>query len=180
MAELLTLEEVAEYLRVTQKTIYRMVTKGSIPATKVGHQWRFNKASVDNWLNERDTGTKAKILVVDDEELVRMLFEETLNNSGHKVVTAGSSVEGLKWVNQQDFDLAFLDLKMPMMDGAELFRQIRAIKPKMPVIIITGYPDSDIMSRALAEGPFGVMKKPFGVSDIDNAVDMFIRSEKSS
>ena len=91
---------------------------------------------------------------------------------------AEASSEGLELVKQRNFDLIFLDLKMPGMDGAELFRQIRMIKPELPVTIITGYPDSDMMARALAQGPFGVMNKPFGESEIISAVDLFFRISK--
>ena len=174
MTELMTLEEVAAYLRVTEKTIYRLLKREGIPATKVGHQWRFNKASIDEWLHQNSVGTKASILVIDDEETIRLLFKETLEDSGHRVITADTGSQGLKLVKKQDFDLVFLDLKMPGMDGAELFRQIKTIKPKLPVTIITGYPDSDMMNRALAQGPFGVMNKPFGEQDIIAAVNNFL------
>jgi len=63
---------------------------------------------------------------------------------------------------------------MPGMDGAEFFRQIKTIMPQLPVIIITGYPDSDIMARALAQAPFGLMNKPFDESDIITAVNTFL------
>ncbi len=53
MAELMTLEEVAAYLRVTKKTIYRLLKQGKIPATMVGHQWRFDRASIDEWLQRK-------------------------------------------------------------------------------------------------------------------------------
>jgi len=175
MAKLITVEEVADYLRVTEKTIYRLLDRGSIPATKVGRQWRFDTASIDNWLQKNSVKAKASILVVDDEEIVRSLFKETLGELGHWVITAETASEGLEVVKQQDLDLVFLDLKMPGMDGAELFRQIKAIKPELPVTIITGYPDSDMMVRALAQGPFGVMNKPFGESDIITAVHSFLR-----
>jgi len=74
-------------------------------------------------------------------------------------------------VEQLDFDLIFLDLKMPKMDGAELFARIKKIKPQIPVTIITGYPDSEIMDRALQQGPFNVMKKPFGTLSVITAVN---------
>lgn len=175
MPELMTVEELARYLRVTEKTVYRLLKRGLIPATKVGHQWRFEKTSVDEWLRQSSVGTKANILVVDDEQVIRSLFKETLEELGHSVIAAESASEGLELVKQGDFALVFLDLKMPGMDGAELFRQIRTIKPKLPVTIITGYPDSEMMMRALAQGPFGVMSKPFGESDIVTAVNNFLR-----
>ncbi len=175
MAELMTIEEVADYLRVTEKAVYRLLKRGHIPATKVGRQWRFEKNSIDEWLRQHSVGTKAAILVVDDEEIVQALFKETLGELGHTVITAETGSEGLELVKQRDFNLAFLDLKMAGMDGAELFRQIKAIKPKLPVTIITGYPDSEMMAQALAQGPFGVMSKPFGEADIIAAVNSFLR-----
>jgi len=175
MAKLMTVGEVADYLRVTEKTVYRLLERGKIPATKVGRQWRFDTTTVDKWLRQNSARVRANILVVDDEEVIRQLFEETLEELGHRVITAGNAASALKVVKEQDLDLVFLDLKMPGMDGAELFRQIKAEKPKLPVAIITGYPDSDMMARALAQGPFGVMNKPFGESDIVTAVNNFLR-----
>ncbi len=175
MGELMTVEEVAGYLRVTKKTIYRLLKRGSISATKVGREWRFDKASIDEWLRQKPTETKASILVIDDEELIQALFKETLGELGHEVITTGTSAEGLQLVQQRDFDMVFLDLKMPVMNGAELFRRIKTTKPKLPVTIITGYPDSELMAQALAQGPFGVMNKPFGESDIVAAVNVFFQ-----
>lgn len=174
MPNLMTVGEVADYLRVTKKTIYRLLERGKIPATKVGNQWRFDKSSIDDWLQQNSVGVKASILVIDDEEVVRALFKETLEELGHKVVVVETGAEGLELVKQQDFDLAFIDLKMPGMVGDELFGHIKAIKPRLPVTIITGYPDSGMMARALAQGPFGVMNKPFGESDIIDAVANFL------
>jgi len=175
MRELMTVEEVADYLRVTKITVYRLLKRGNIPAIKVGHGWRFEKSLINEWLQRSSVGAKANILVIDDEEIIRSLFKETLEDLGHRVIAAETGSEGLELVKQQDFALVFLDLKMPGMDGAELFRQIRTIKPKLPVTIMTGYPDSDMMARALAQGPFGVMSKPFGESDIVGAVNSFLR-----
>ncbi len=174
MVELMTVREVADYLRVTKKTIYRLLERGKIPATKVGNQWRFQRSSIDDWLQRSSVGAKANILVIDDEEVVRSLFKETLEELGHRVITVETGAEGLELVKQQDFDLAFLDLKMPGMVGDELFGRIKTIKPRLPVTIITGYPDSGMMARALAQGPFGVMNKPFGESDIIDAVANFL------
>jgi excisionase family DNA binding protein len=174
MVQLMTVGEVAGYLRVTEKTIYRLLRQGRIPSTKVGRQWRFDRGLVDEWLQRNSVGAKTNILVVDDEEVIRLLFKETLEEQGHRVITAGTASKGLELVKQRDFDLVFLDLRMPGMDGAELFRQIKTIKPKLPVTIITGYPDSDMMARALVQGPFGVMNKPFSEADILTAMASFL------
>jgi len=175
MAELMTVEEVARYLRVTEKTIYRLLKRGDITAARIGRSWRFKRASIDEWLDRKVGRKKAVILVVDDREVIQALLRETLEELGHRVIVADTSLEGLELVKQRDFDLVFIDLKMPEMDGAELLRQIRAIKPNIPVTITTGYPDSDMMERALAQGPFGVMTKPFGESDVVTAVSNFLK-----
>jgi excisionase family DNA binding protein len=174
MAKLMTVEEAAVFLRVGKKTIYRLLKQGKIPATRVGQQWRFSKASIDKWLQQKPTDIVVNILIVDDEEIIRSLFKKTLEGLGHKVVTAENGLKGLELLKQRDFAMVFLDLKMPGMDGAELFRQIKTVSPRLPVIIITGYPDSDIMARALAQAPFGLMNKPFDESDIITAVNTFL------
>ena len=174
MKQIMTLAEVADYLRVTERTIYRLLWQGSIPAMKVGRQWRFDKDSISEWLEQGSRVAEATILVVDDEETIRLLLKDTLEDLGHRVVVAGTGTQGLRCVRQDDFNLVFLDLKMPGMDGAEFFRQIKTLRPRLPVIIITGYPDSGMMERTLAQGPFGVMNKPFSESDIIDAVSNFL------
>lgn len=175
MTEMMTLQEVADYLRVTNKTISRLLKANSIPASKIGRQWRFDKALLDNWLRNKTSYQRLNILVVDDEESIRMVFRDTLGELGHRVIDVGTSVEGLELVKKEDFDLAFLDLRMPIMNGAELFKHIKKLAPSLPVIIITGYPDSQMMAAALAYGPFGVMSKPFDESGIIEAVNNFLR-----
>ena len=175
MAELMTLEEVANYLRVTKKTVHRLLGRRAIPAMKVGRQWRFDKASIEVWLHQNSVETAANILVIDDDDTICSLFKDTLEGEGHTVTTVSESSKGLELVKNGDYVLVFLDLKMPGMDGAELFRQIKAAKPKLPVTIITGYPDSDLMMSALAHGPLGVMKKPFTGSDILAALNNYLR-----
>ena len=174
MAHLMTVEELAEHLRLTKRTIYRLLKKGNIPAVKVGHEWRFNKEAIDKWLQPETGAVKLRILVVDDDPIIGLIFREALEALGHTVVTADTSADGLEYVERLNFGLIFLDLKMPEIDGAELLRQIKAVNPKLPVTIITGYPDSDMMARALAQGPLGVMNKPFDESDIVTAVNNFL------
>ena len=174
MKKLLTLEEVADYLRVTKKTVYRLLEKRAIPAIKVGHQWRFDTESIDSWLSSNTIEAVASILVIDDDDTICTLFEDTLEDLGHTVTIVNIASKGLDLVKEQDFDMVFLDLKMPELDGAELYGQIKAFKPNLPVTIITGYPDSDLMIKALAYGPLGFIKKPFTSSDIINAVSNYL------
>lgn len=176
----MTLEEVADYLRVTRKTIYRLLEREEIPSTRVGHQYRFKRAAVEDWLRQNSAGMSTSILVIDDDEELCEVFRDTLEEAGHKVTTATDPARGLDLAIERDYDLVFLDLRMPGMDGAELFRQLRAAKPDVPVTIVTAYSDSEIMANALDHGPFGVMKKPFTSADITNAVRTYIHSRPRS
>ena len=90
-----------------------------------------------------------------------------------------SSLEALELVSNKHFDIIFLDLLIPELDGAELFRHIRQIDKKLPVAIITGYPDGDLMRRAMEHGPFTVMKKPFNSDQILDIVRSFVQGVKT-
>jgi excisionase family DNA binding protein len=172
--QLMTVEELGQYLRFNKRTIYRLLKEGSIPAIKIGNKWRFPQEVIDDWLRDKMGGVKARILVIDDDEFVRSIFKETLVEEGHTVVTAASSVEGIEYVERGNIDMVFLDLKMPDMDGAEVLKHIRATVPELPVTIITGYPDSEMMVRALQYGPIGVMQKPFDSAAIVTAVNSLL------
>jgi len=174
MDKLLSTKRVAEYLDISPLTVRRKVKSGEIPSIKIGHQLRFDKQLIDRWLLDRSNRKPVQILVVDDEPLVGELFKHSLNEPGYQVTTILSSIEALELLNTKQFDLIFLDLLIPELDGVELFHRIRQMDQQIPVAIITGYPDSDDMKRAMEHGPFMVMKKPFTSDDILNTVQSFV------
>ncbi|HEX76757.1 MAG TPA: response regulator [Dehalococcoidia bacterium] len=178
MSDLLTTKEIAKYLKLRPETVLRKVRRGEIPAVRIGGHFRFDKEEIDEWLRDKST-SKKRILVIDDEENIRQLFKETLEGSGYHVTTAQSGTEALELLNGWNFDLIFVDLKMPGMNGAETFRQIRQIDSSMPVVIITGYPISDLMKQALEQGPFGIMRKPFSALDIQRSAGSFLRGVRA-
>ncbi len=173
--KLLSVKEVAEYLNVKPVTVRRRANSGEIPSIRIGNRIRFHKQQIDKWLLERTRGRPVHILVVDDEPLIGELFKESLNEPGYQVTTTLSSLEALELMGNKHFDLIFLDLLIPKLDGAELFRHIREMDKDAKVVIVTGYPDSDLMRRAMAYGPFMVMKKPFSGEDILNTVNSFVQ-----
>jgi len=116
--------------------------------------------------------------VVDDDDMIRALFRETLESEGHTVITAKTGAEGIESIKHSDYDMVFLDLKMPGMDGIDLFSQIKIARPKLPVTIVTGYPGSEMMERAIKHGPLGIINKPFKVSDILTLVNSYLRTKQ--
>ena len=176
MDKLLNSREIAEYLNMEAVTVRRKAAKGEIPAVRIGNRFRFDKDQIDRWLLQNKVGRQMHILVVDDEPVVGRLFRGSLEGEGYQITTTLRSVEALEIIAREHFDLVFLDLVMPELDGSELFRRIRQKDKHVPIAIITGYPDSELMSKAMAQGPFLVMKKPFGSDDILQAVHSFAQS----
>lgn len=80
-----------------------------------------------------------RVLVVDDEEHLCMLYEQELHYAGYEVVMASSGPEALVALEQHDIDVVVLDIAMPGMDGIEALRKILAVNNRMPVILNTAY-----------------------------------------
>jgi DNA-binding NtrC family response regulator len=103
-----------------------------------------------------------RILVIDDEVdmlmLIRMIIED---NTDYDVETTNSPTEGIKLLKENDFDLVITDLKMPGMDGIELFDEFRELRPEVPVIIITAYGSTETAEEALNKGIADFITKPF-------------------
>jgi DNA-binding NtrC family response regulator len=106
-----------------------------------------------------------KILIVDDEEIVRESLSEWFREDGYYVDTADNAVKALNKLNETRWDIYLLDIKMPGMDGLELQRRIREIDKDAVVIIITAFAAVDTAIQALKDGAYDYITKPF---DPDN------------
>ncbi|MBE9536836.1 MAG: sigma 54-interacting transcriptional regulator [Proteobacteria bacterium] len=103
---------------------------------------------------------KYKILVVDDEKVLRYTFEEFLKEEGYEVVCAEDYKEALEKLENADFDLIFTDIVMGGETGIDLLRDIRKKGINSPVVIITGRPDIDTATEAVRLGAFDYISKP--------------------
>ena len=103
-----------------------------------------------------------RILVIDDEPdmlmLMSMIIEE---NTNWQVETTNNPSEGLKMVMENDYNLVIADLKMPGLDGMEVFEELKEMKPDIPVIIITAYGSLEIADEARNKGVADFITKPF-------------------
>jgi CheY-like chemotaxis protein len=107
-----------------------------------------------------------RILVVDDEQEIRQLFVDILVPRGYEVIAAASGPEAIACAGQQGFDVIFLDIKMPGMNGVETFEALKRISPRAQYVMITGYAGSQLVDQSLAGGALLCLSKPFGVTDI--------------
>ena len=105
-----------------------------------------------------------RILIVDDEEVICSILARRLAKEGYLCATANNGKEALTHFYKDTFSLIISDIKMPEMDGIELLKRVRAIHPKMMVIMITGYPEIDMAVEAMRLGAYDFIIKP---ADLD-------------
>lgn len=120
----------------------------------------------------------AKILVVDDEKMICEEFSDILQEDGHEVDMALNGIEALEKVKVSDYDLIFLDVLMPRMEGREAFEKIKQIK-NIPVAIMSGYIPANKEKEILALGAVACFKKPLDLGKIRDLVTR-IQNSKSN
>ncbi len=111
-----------------------------------------------------------KILVVDDDPIIRKLLLEVLTNDGHQVTVAKNGFEGLNLARKQPFQLVFMDVHMPIMNGLEALISIRNLYPEMAVAMMDSYPDQ-LVRQAESKGALTCMHKPFDLNEIREVIE---------
>ena len=151
-------------------TVYYLVQRGQLPAIQIGGRWRIKKSSLDKDILREEKSGQPTVLVVDDDESLQNLFKLFLKKIGFSRVVVGTVKEALAALDKQKFDLIFLDLKLP--DGAadDVYDSAREVQPNCPIVVITGYPDSEMLDRILAKGPITVLKKPLKIEQLQQTV----------
>jgi two-component system response regulator PilR (NtrC family) len=109
---------------------------------------------------------KDKLLVADDEQSMREFLDIMLKKEGYKVSLASNGEEVLKLAERDIFDLILMDIRMPKLDGIAVLKKIKALSPETIVIMITAYASTDTAIRAMKEGAYDYVTKPFKVDEI--------------
>ncbi|KAB2880427.1 response regulator [bacterium] len=104
---------------------------------------------------------KAKILCVDDEEVILSSFRKILVLDGYAVDTVETGQEALGMIQRHHYDFVFTDLKMPLMDGVEVTKSVKHLRPDIDVIIITGYASVETAVETMKYGAMDYVQKPF-------------------
>jgi excisionase family DNA binding protein len=170
MHNLLTVKETAKYLRIPLPTVYYLVQRGQLPAIQIGGRWRIKKNALDKDILKEEKSGQPTVLVVDDDESLQNLFKLFLKKIGFSRVVVGTVKEAIAALEKQRFDLVFLDLKLPDGPADDVYDFVKREQPDCPVIIITGYPDSEMLDRILAKGPITVLKKPLKTEQLQQTV----------
>jgi two-component system, NtrC family, response regulator AtoC len=120
---------------------------------------------------------KAKILVVDDEAIMRDSLHDWLTDAGHEVLTAENSEQALELIREQSPPVAIIDLVLPGSDGLELLKKARQIAPNIQVIIITAYGSVPTAITAIKEGAYDYIEKPFLPGKVELLIDKLIERQ---
>lgn len=112
-----------------------------------------------------------RIIVVDDEEMIRDLCAHILSSEGYAVTTVPGGKETLEELERNPADLLISDIKMPHMDGLQLFERVKQLRPDIVTIFITGHGTLDTAIESLMRGVDGFVLKPFTQEELLNAVE---------
>jgi len=112
-----------------------------------------------------------RVLVVDDEKAVCDVLKEALEKRGHLVATESSGGLALERARVQTFDVVFLDIKMPDLNGVETLKRMRRLQPEAEFIMITGYAASELVDESLSHGAFICLSKPFSLGQVTDMME---------
>jgi len=122
---------------------------------------------------------KTLILVVDDQFNARETLKAILEHKGYRVATAKDGAEAIEMVKEKHYDIIFLDVKLPDMNGVETFKQVKRIDPKAAVIMMTGYSLDYLVRIAISQGAYTCIYKPFDMENIIGLVEEICVQKKT-
>lgn len=162
----MTVKETAEYLRIPVPTVYYLVQRGQLPAVQIGGRWRIKRDAIDRDVLHTEQQGQPTVLVVDDDEDIQAMFKLFLKKSGFSRLIVGTGEDALAALAKQKFDFCFLDLQLPDITGDEIYKRAKKVDPALPIVIITGHPDSEMLDNILKHGPVTVLKKPLQLAHL--------------
>ncbi|MGY5351363.1 sigma-54-dependent transcriptional regulator [Wenyingzhuangia sp. IMCC45533] len=114
----------------------------------------------------------SKILIIEDESAIRRVLKRIISdeNKAYDVSEAEDGLQGLELVTNSDFDLILCDIKMPKMDGVEVLEKLKALKPEIPVVMISGHGDLDTAVQTMRLGAYDYISKPPDLNRLLNTV----------
>jgi excisionase family DNA binding protein len=165
-ADVLDVHEAGWLLGAHIETVRRLARRGAVPSYKVGKDWRFSKKALSRWMETHHVRQRSPlVLVVDDEKSIRVTVASFLEKDGYRVAVAENGRQAVEAAQREVPDLVLLDLVLPDMNGVAVLKALHSLNPDLPVIIVTGHPDSNLMAEALRYPPVTLLPKP-----VDNKV----------
>ena len=121
--------------------------------------------------NKSEMAEMTSILIVDDNISLCQTMSLILGRKGYAVSTAQDGMEAIERVEERPFDMIFMDIKMPLMNGLETYKRLKKIRPKAAVAMMTAYAVEDLVQEAVREGVCGVFYKPLDIEKVVSLVE---------
>ncbi|QOV10361.1 response regulator [Viridibacillus arvi] len=116
-----------------------------------------------------------KILIVDDQQGIRLLLNEVFKKEGYETYLAANGLEALQYIDKIMMDCVLLDMKIPGMDGIEILKRINKQLPDLPVLMMTAYGELDLIKEAEALGAKHYFTKPFDIYEVRDVVNKILK-----
>lgn len=123
---------------------------------------------------------KGSILIVDNNVSLCKTMAMVLMRKGYTVVTARDGSEAIEKVDESSFDMIFMDIKMPLMDGVESLKRIKKTRPEAMVVMMTAYSVEELVQEALQEGAYGILYKPLDIEQVIALIESARHTEKGA
>lgn len=118
--------------------------------------------------------TKGRVLVVDDEDDLRVLLSQQINSAGYDVSTAADGEEAINTIKKNSFDVVLLDINMPKVNGIEVLKFIHKNYPKIKAVMLTGFADLKHAMEAREFGARDFIGKPYKLEDVMSTIDRLV------
>ena len=119
-----------------------------------------------------------RILIVDDEAVLRDTMSVWLKEKGYEVEKASNGTEAIEKLRKESFNVAFVDMKMPGLNGIEVLRAVKKINPALSVLIMTAYATIETAILAMKEGAYDYLIKPFSLDEVELIVKKIVRYQE--
>ena len=120
----------------------------------------------------------AKILIVDDEKDLAYVLSDILKLEGHQITSVLDGYKAIEEIKKAHYDLILMDIRLPGINGVETFIQIKEIDPEVKVVMMTGFSVEDLIEKALREGAYACIHKPFDLQKVIGLVQKVIIENK--
>lgn len=116
-----------------------------------------------------------RLLIVDDQQGIRLLLNEVLKKEGYATYLAANGIEALSFAEEHKMDCVLLDMKIPGMNGVEILKRLKEKWPGLPVFMMTAYGELDIVQEALNLGAIRYFTKPFDIFEVRDEVNKILK-----
>lgn len=167
--------DAAALLGVHIQTLRKLARQKKIPAFKLGRDWRFWREALVRWAdaqhveNSYEPG-RCSVLIIDDEEKVCAALTKMVERFGCRARQTTDGQTGLELVVRGTPDIILLDFRLSKMDGPKFLAKLRQTHLHLPVVIVIGYPDSELMKEAARFAPVMLLSKPVEQAPLERTI----------